>query len=78
MSPEHALASVRNRDRARLQVLENERDQGWPPKFDWRRWRLRNEMVVAGLPTGDGRWNEDERALFAPLIALVHKAGDNG
>lgn len=47
MRTEAALHRVRNRERALALVLENERDQGWPARFDWAAWRRNRATLVA-------------------------------
>lgn len=76
MRTETALRVVRDRERLLVGLLEDERSTGMPAPFDWRRWRLRNEMLVARTLQPGTRFTDDERALFAPLVSLVHKAGD--
>lgn len=43
------LTMVRHRDRALALILEQERDQGMPPRFDWAAWRRSQRGVVARL-----------------------------
>lgn len=49
MNDAQILARLRDRDRLLAVVLESERDQGWPAKFDWREWRIRNAVMVTRL-----------------------------
>lgn len=49
MRTETALRMVRDRERVLVEILEDERSQGWPAPFDWAVWRRNRAGVVVKL-----------------------------
>jgi hypothetical protein len=77
VSPERALALVRQRDQLVTLVLENERDQAQVPPFDWPGWRQSRGEIVGGFRAEREGLALAQRKLRALARLSPHRSVDN-